>query len=99
MGGNTKRWWAATLALCAAIAILAAFFASSDPDGLDATAERLGFGERAAEAPVAVLPGYTIPGIEGPLGTAVAGLVGLGIVLGLILLLGRRLERRGLERR
>ena len=63
------------------VAALAAFFASSNPDGLDKTAERLGFAGKGVERG-ALLAGYTIPGIpEGGPSTASAGIAGVLITM------------------
>ncbi len=61
------------------IALLAALVASSYPDGLERIAELLGFKSRATLDPVlkSPLPDYSLPGMEeGPLATALAGIVG-----------------------
>lgn len=63
------------------ISILASFFASSSPDGLEKVAEHLGFIDKAAERG-APLPDYTTPGLpEGGLSTATAGIAGVLITL------------------
>jgi hypothetical protein len=64
-----------------AIAVLASFFASSSPDGLEKVAEHLGFIDRAAERG-APLPDYTTPGLpEGGISTSTAGVAGVLIIL------------------
>ncbi len=94
-GGRLARsWWVVGLAIAGVVAILAAGFASRDPDGLDSVAIQKGF-EAARKAPgVKVLPDYTIPGLDGTASTVVAGLVGVAIVFLLVFLLGRLLARR-----
>lgn len=65
------------------IASLAAFFASTNPDGLDFVSEKLGFADKGQEhsAPMA---GYKIPFLPGGgTSTALAGIVGIFIVLAL----------------
>jgi hypothetical protein len=63
------------------IAILASFFASSNPDGLEKVAEHLGFIHKAAERG-ALLPDYTTPGLpEGGISTATAGIAGVLITM------------------
>lgn len=84
----------AGLAIAAALALLSPL-ASGDPDGLERVAEDQGFLDRAQGAPFNLLPDYTIPGLDGPLSTIVAGVVGLLIVFALaygvtLLLRGRR---------
>ncbi|KPJ68564.1 hypothetical protein AMJ44_06345 [candidate division WOR-1 bacterium DG_54_3] len=65
------------------IAILAAFFASSNPDGLEKVAENLGFIDRGIERSSAMTD-YSIPFIyqEG-ISTSIAGILGIFIILGL----------------
>ena len=65
------------------VAILASFFASSHPDGLEKVAEDLGFIERATDTPGA-MPEYVFPGIRSErLSTAVAGITGILLTFGL----------------
>ena len=65
------------------IAVTAAFFASSHPDGLEKVAETLGFIERGVERN-SILTDYSVPFIshEG-LSTSAAGVLGIFITLGL----------------
>lgn len=65
------------------IAVLAAFFASSHPDGLEKVAERLGFIEKGVERS-SVMTDYAVPFIshEG-VSTSAAGVLGIFITLGL----------------
>jgi cobalt/nickel transport system permease protein len=70
-----------------AFAIGAAFLsplASASPDGLERVAEDQGFLERAQGPAYNVLPDYTIPGLDGPISTILAGIVGLLIVFALV---------------
>lgn len=89
-----RSWWVVGLAIAGATAVLAALFASRDPDGLISVAADKGFAEAAKSPGVQVLPGYTIPGLEGSASTIVAGLVGIVVLFLLVLLLGRLLARR-----
>lgn len=68
--------------VAAIMTILAAFFASSRPDGLDKTAETLGFAAKS-RANWSPLPDYNIPGLSGPVSTVLAALAGLAIFYGL----------------
>ena len=89
-----RYWWVAGLAIAGMVAALAAVFASGDPDGLDSVAIEQGF-EGAAKSPgFEILPGYTIPGLDGTASTVVAGIVGIAVVLLLVFVLGRLLARR-----
>lgn len=89
-----RYWWVAGLAIAAGVAILASAFASGDPDGLDSVAIEQGFEEAGQEPGFELLPDYTIPGLDGTQSTILAGIVGIAIVFGLVLLLGRLLARR-----
>jgi hypothetical protein len=92
--GIGRWWWVIGLLIAGVIAVLASFFASGDPDGLERVAEDQGFLERAADAFYQILPDYTVPGVEGPVGTALAGLIGIALVFGVVWVLGRVVARR-----
>lgn len=84
-----------------AIAVGLAFLsplASGDPDGLERVAEDQGFLERAQDPAYNILPDYTIPGLDGPASTIIAGIIGLLIVFalayGITLILRGRAEAR-----
>ena len=82
------------LAIALIIAILAPFLASSNPDGLDSTAEGLEVpeSEAAFQSP---LPDYAIPGMEdNPLGGVVSLVGGTIIVLVVALGLAKLLSRK-----
>jgi hypothetical protein len=89
-----RYWWVAGLAIAGVVAALAAAFASGDPDGLDSVAIEQGFEEVGQDPGFEILPDYTIPGLDGTQSTIVAGIVGIVIVFGLVLILGRLLARR-----
>jgi len=64
------------------IAILAAFFASANPDGLEKVAESLGFIESGVERS-SVMTDYTVPFISNPgISTSAAGILGILLILG-----------------
>jgi len=89
-----RHWWLAGLAIAAAVVIVLAPLASPDPDGLERVAEDKGFLEQAQDALFSIIPDYTIPGLEGSLSTILAGLIGIALVFGLMVLLGRVVARR-----
>ena len=63
------------------IAILAAFFASAHPDGLDFVAEKFGFAEKG-QGHQAPMPDYSLKFLpEGSVSTSLAGIAGILIVL------------------
>jgi cobalt/nickel transport system permease protein len=82
-----------------ALALFVSPFASSWPDGLEKTAERLGFAGKAA-APVAAapIPDYAMPGISwSAAATSIAGVVGTVTVFVLAWVLARVLVPRAGE--
>lgn len=65
------------LGLAILIAVLASFFASSNPDGLEWVAEKLGFIEKG-QGFESLMTDYAMPGINNPVLTAIsAGIIGL----------------------
>ena len=63
------------------IAILAAFFASTHPDGLDFISGKLGFAERGQER-TAPMPDYSLKFLPaGGVSTSLAGMAGILITL------------------
>ena len=72
----------------------ASFFASKFPDGLDFTAEKLGFAKHAVERS-AFLGGYSFPLLkESPVSTIAAGAVGLFICYGAFWAANRLFNRK-----
>jgi cobalt/nickel transport system permease protein len=96
-----RRSYGAVTAYGVVIALGLALFvsplASRWPDGLDRTAELLGFKEKAVTPLVqAPMPDYEIPGSHwSTLGTSIAGAVGTLVVFALAWLLARALVPRG----
>ena len=82
------------LVIAAAVAVSSAWLASGDPDGLERVAEDKEFIETAKDPGYEILPGYTIPGIDGEVSTALAGIVGVVVLLGVGLGAGHLLRRR-----
>jgi len=77
-----------------AIVILAAFFASSHPDGLEKVSEKLGFIRQAVSSP-ALLSDYHVPVISNPsLSTLIAGLAGILLTFGLFWLTAKFMVKR-----
>ncbi|HEX5015011.1 MAG TPA: PDGLE domain-containing protein [Candidatus Limnocylindrales bacterium] len=93
-GRRSRYWWLVGLAIAAGTVILLAPLASSDPDGLERVAGDQGFLGNARDALFSIIPDYTVPGINGNLSTILAGLIGVALVFGIMLLLGRVLARR-----
>ncbi len=90
-----RYWWLGALALIAAIVIVLAPLASSDPDGLERVAEDIGFVAAGEEAPYEILPDYSVPFVDDGTGSLIlAGLIGAALVLGQVWLMGRLLANR-----
>jgi PDGLE domain len=89
-----RWWWVVGLAIAAVVVIVLAPLASSDPDGLERVAEDLGFLEQARDAVFSIIPDYAVPGVDGNLSRILAGLIGIVIVFGAMIVLGRLLARR-----
>ncbi|HUX02912.1 MAG: PDGLE domain-containing protein [Phycisphaerae bacterium] len=91
-----------TLIVGVAVALLiggiVSYFASGDPDGLEKTQETLGADKpvhRSVEPPPSLFEGYSLKWLgEGFWSNAVAGVVGILLVLGVLLLVARILKRR-----
>jgi len=83
-----KKWWVTGLAIAVFMACVLSLFASTEPDGLERVAEDQGFAGKAEEQEVihAPIPDYVVPGVEDEkLAAALAGLVGVLIILGVTL--------------
>lgn len=65
------------LAVSMAVAVFLAPFASEFPDGLEKVAETLGFLEKGTSNLSSLLSDYQIPGLNGGISTAMAGIVGV----------------------
>ncbi|GAB4029373.1 MAG: hypothetical protein Fur0012_03630 [Elusimicrobiota bacterium] len=72
-------------AFAAVLAAMAAFFASDMPDGLDRTAQILGFADKVAERG-AVFGGYKFPFMsDNPVSTLLASLAGIFLIYAVFL--------------
>ena len=95
MSPKDKKLVLAGLAICIIIAVMAPFIASSNPDGLEKTAEDVAVTEESGsyEAP---MPDYTMPflGEDNPYGGIIALVVGVLITLGLGYIAAIFLRRR-----
>ncbi|HSI99930.1 MAG TPA: PDGLE domain-containing protein [Patescibacteria group bacterium] len=92
---SRRGWWVAGgLAIAAIVVVVAAFLASGDPDGLERVAEDIGFIGAGEDSPFTVIADYVFPGVDGPMATILAGLLGIAVVFALAWLAGRALARR-----
>ncbi|MBX0330859.1 energy-coupling factor ABC transporter permease [Oscillochloris sp. ZM17-4] len=81
--------------LIAVGAALLSPLASASPDGLERVAEDKGFLDQALGPVFNLLPDYTIPGLDGPVSTILAGIIGLLIVFALVYGVSLLLRGRG----
>jgi len=88
------RWVAGGLAIAALVVVVAAFLASGNPDGLERVAEDIGFIGAGQDSPFTIIADYVFPGVDGPMATILAGLLGIAVVFALVWLAGRALARR-----
>lgn len=89
-----RGWVLAGLLISLAVVFLSPM-ASADPDGLERVATDMGFINAGQSSQFQVIPDYTIPFLGStPLSTILAGVVGVVIVLVLVFLAGRSLQRR-----
>jgi len=89
-----KGWIVAGI-LVTLLAVFLSPLASSNPDGLERIAEDLGFLQQGLESPYRILPDYSIPIFgETAFSTILAGLVGVLVLVGLVVLIGRNLRKK-----
>jgi len=88
-----RFWWVGGLVIAALIVVILAPLASADPDGLERVAGDHGFLQSARDALYSIIPNYAVPGVDGNLSTILAGLIGIVIVFGLMVIVGHLLAR------
>jgi len=87
------------LGLALAIAAFLSPFASSSPDGLERVAEDLGFLDKGITLFASPIPDYLFPGVGNEkIATALAGIIGTGLVFIFMYAMGKFLAG-GRERR
>jgi cobalt/nickel transport system permease protein len=92
--GQASRGWVVAGVLIALAVVLLSPLASGDPDGLERVAGDLGFLATGQSAPYEIIPDYTIPFLgETALSTIAAGAVGVLVLIGLLYVVGRRLQQ------
>ncbi len=81
MNKEQKQILIAGISIAVVIAILSPFLASSNPDGLDSTAEKLGVEEKAHSAFQSPMPDYQLPFLgEGKISGITALLFGVVLI-------------------
>jgi len=87
--------WIVSGVLISLVAVLISPLASGNPDGLEKVASDLGFLGSGLDAPYKLLPDYSIPFLgDTEISTILAGAVGVIVLIGLVVLLGRNLRRQ-----
>ena len=89
-----KKFILIMLALSLVTAGGLSWFASTHPDGLEKVAQKLGFAGKAQEPSYTLLPDYTIPGHTGFLYNGLAGILGVAVTFGVVVLAVRIINRR-----
>ena len=93
--GQGGYGWVVAGLLFAILAAILSPVASTNPDGLERVALDLGFFENSQSAPYQILPDYSLPFLgQTALSTILAGIIGLVIVAGLVILLARSLRKK-----
>ncbi len=90
-----RTFWALAAAVCLAVAGLVSLIASQHPDGLEFVGSQLGFESSAQPSAVHGSPvaEYQVVGLEGPLATSLAGVLGVLVVVALAMLVARIARR------
>ncbi|MCI0550371.1 MAG: energy-coupling factor ABC transporter permease [Anaerolineae bacterium] len=89
------RGWVLAGVLISLIVVVLSPLASANPDGLERVAGDLGFLSTGRSAPYEIIPDYTVPFLgETSLSTIVAGVVGVIVLLVLVFLAGRSLQKK-----
>jgi cobalt/nickel transport system permease protein len=92
------RGWVISGILASLVVIILSPLASGNPDGLERVAQDLGFLNLGIESPYKILPDYTIPFLgDSAFSTVLAGLVGVVVLAGVIILVGRNMKRKSGE--
>jgi cobalt/nickel transport system permease protein len=89
------RGWIIAGVVISLVVVLLSPLASAFPDGLERVAEDVGFIDAGQAAPYQIIPDYTVPFLgETPISTVVAGAIGVLIVLGIVIVTGRSLQKK-----
>ncbi len=89
------RGWIYAGVVVSLLAVLLSPLASASPDGLERVAQDMGFLHLGQNSPYRILPDYTIPFLgDTALSTIVAGAVGALVILGMMIVVGKSLQRK-----
>jgi cobalt/nickel transport system permease protein len=92
---RSGRGWVVVGIFISLAVVLLSPYASANPDGLERVATDLGFIDAGQSTPFQIIPDYTIPFLgETPLSTILAGAVGVLLLLGLVYIAGRSMQKK-----
>ncbi|MEO8354360.1 MAG: energy-coupling factor ABC transporter permease [Chloroflexota bacterium] len=92
---KSGRGWVVVGMVISLAVVLLAPFASANPDGLERVATDMGFINAGQSAPFQIISNYNIPFLGAtPLSTIVAGVTGVLVVLGLVIVAGKSLQQK-----
>jgi len=88
------RGWIIAGIIVSLLAVLFSPLASGSPDGLERVAEDVGFSGFSQSTPYEILPNYSVPIFgDTAISTIFAGVVGILVLFGLLILVGRSLRK------
>jgi cobalt/nickel transport system permease protein len=95
VSAQSGRGWVPVGVIISLVVVLLSPFASANPDGLERVASDLGFMSAGRAAPFEIIPDYTLPILGStPLSTILAGAAGVLVVLAIVVLAGKSLQKR-----
>ncbi len=95
ISAKSGRGWVVVGVLISLAVVLLSPFASANPDGLERVATDMGFINAGQSAPFQIISDYNIPFLGAtPLSTILAGVTGVLVVLGLVIVAGKSLQQK-----
>lgn len=95
ISAKSGRGWVVVGVVISLAVVLLSPFASANPDGLERVATDMGFINAGQSAPFQIISDYNIPFLGAtPLSTILAGVTGVLVVLGLVLVAGKSLQQK-----
>lgn len=95
ISAKSGRGWVVVGVVISLVVVLLSPFASANPDGLERVATDMGFINAGQSAPFQIISDYNIPFLgPTPLSTILAGVTGVLVVLGLVLVAGKSLQQK-----
>lgn len=95
ISAKSGRGWVVVGVVISLAVVLLSPFASANPDGLERVATDMGFINAGQSAPFQIISDYNIPFLGAtPLSTILAGVTGVLVVLGLVIVAGKSLQQK-----